>query len=80
MHAKQIDSLKESWYIGWDMTREQLKSETLQIIDHLPDEASWDDLMYRIYVRQKIDRGIADSEAGRVYTSDEIRKELGLDP
>ena len=32
--------------------------------------------MYRIYVRQKIDAGLADIRAGRVYSHAAIRKEF----
>jgi len=34
--------------------------------------------MYRIYVRKKIDSGLKDSAAGRVFTSAQIRKSLKL--
>ena len=48
------------------------------MIKELPDEVSWDDLMYRIYVRQKIEKGIMDSENGNVISTEQLRKELGL--
>ena len=44
----------------------------------LPASSSWDDLMYRIYVRQKIEAGLSDFRSGRVHTHASIRKELGL--
>jgi predicted transcriptional regulator len=34
--------------------------------------------MYRIYVRQKIEAGLADIAAGRVHSHGTIRKEFGL--
>lgn len=34
--------------------------------------------MYRIYLRQKIEVGLADIKIGRVYTHSSIRKELGM--
>ena len=34
--------------------------------------------MYRIYVRQKIEAGLADFRAGRVHTHSAIRKEFEL--
>ncbi len=60
------------------MTKQELKNQTEQIIDNLPDEANWEDLMYRIYVRKKIELGIADGKAGRVRTTEEVRKDLNL--
>ena len=48
-----------------------LKSEAHGLIDRLPDDASWDDLMYQIYVRQAIDAGIRDADAGRLIPHDD---------
>jgi hypothetical protein len=58
------------------MTRQELKNQTEKIIENLPEESNWEDLMYRIYVRQKIELGITDGKAGRVRTTEEIRKEF----
>ena len=41
------------------------KKEAHKIIDRRPPEATWDDLMQVIYVREAIERGLADSKAGR---------------
>jgi predicted transcriptional regulator len=59
------------------MTRSELRNQADQIIEKLPEETGWEDLMYSIYVRKKIDQGLADAKAGRVRTTEEIRKELG---
>jgi len=55
-----------------------MKSEAHRIVDQLPDNASWEDLIYRIYVRQSIEAGLRDAEAGRVETVAEVRREFGL--
>ena len=34
--------------------------------------------MRLLYVRKKVDAGLRDSEAGRVFTSEEIRKSLKI--
>ena len=44
----------------------------------LPDSATWDDVMYRIYVRQAVDAGIKDSDEGRTIDVNEVRKRFGL--
>ncbi|HET7630690.1 MAG TPA: hypothetical protein VFK16_00100 [Gemmatimonadaceae bacterium] len=44
------------------------------IIDQLPDNASWDDVMYELYVREAIDAGLADVAAGRTIPQDMSRK------
>ena len=55
-----------------------VKSAATQLVRELPESASWDGLMYGILVRQKIDNGMADIEAGRTHTHASIRKEFGL--
>ena len=40
-----------------------IKDEARHLVEELPDDASWDDLMYRIYVRQVIEAGLEDSES-----------------
>ncbi|MCF7785293.1 MAG: hypothetical protein K9N47_04180 [Prosthecobacter sp.] len=55
-----------------------IKAQAAKLVRALPESASWDDLMYEIYVRQKIDTGLADIEAGRVKTHAVICKKFGL--
>ncbi len=57
-----------------------VKTDALRLVDSLPDNATWDDLMYRIYVRQCVDSGIADAEAGRVVDVSDVRRRFGLTP
>lgn len=55
-----------------------IRPDAHHLVDLLPDNASWDDLMYQIYVRQAIDRGIADADAGRMIPQEEVlRRVLG---
>ena len=51
----------------------KVKDQARNLVKDLPDDASWDDLMYRIYVRQAIEAGLEDSEAGRVADVKEVR-------
>ena len=41
------------------------KEVTKQLIDCLPDHASWDEIMHKLYVRSKIEEDMADIEARR---------------
>lgn len=63
-----------------DAKSNDIKSDARRMIDALPDDATWDDVMYRIYVRQCIDAGLTDSDAGRVVNVEEVRKHFGLAP
>ena len=49
-----------------------------RLIDQLPDNATWDDLMHEIYVREVIDKGLEDSRQGRTKDVKEMRKKYGL--
>jgi hypothetical protein len=60
------------------MQTESIKQEAYRILDKLPDKATWDDLMYQIYVRQTIEAGINDSKEGRTVDVKEVRKKFGL--
>jgi hypothetical protein len=54
-----------------------IKDEAHRLVDQLPDGATWDDLLYLISVRQSIDAGLADSDAGRLIPVEEVRRRLG---
>jgi predicted transcriptional regulator len=55
---------------------ESLKPAAHDLVDRLPENASWEDLMYQIYVREAIDAGLRDAEAGRVVTQEEAAQRL----
>jgi predicted transcriptional regulator len=51
-----------------------VKEEALKLIDGLPEETSWDDIIYQMYVRKKIEKGIEAADQGRVVAHDEVKK------
>ena len=53
-----------------------IKEEALKLIDSLPEEISWDDIIYEMYVRKKIERGIKAADEGRVVTHDEVKQQF----
>ena len=60
------------------MPATNVKAEALKIIDGMPENATWEDVIYRLYVREAIEAGIADAEAGRGVDVSEVRAEFGL--
>lgn len=60
------------------MAEQNIKENARRLIDRLPDESTWDDLMHEIYVRQAIEAGLADSNAGRLSSLRTTRKQFGL--
>jgi predicted transcriptional regulator len=57
-----------------------IKEEARHLIETLPEGATWEDLMERIYVRKAIEAGLADVEAGRTVPLEEVRQRYGLEP
>jgi hypothetical protein len=55
-----------------------IKNEARRIVDQLPETASWEDLIYRIYVRQSIEAGLKDADEDRVEPVEEVRRSFGL--
>jgi len=61
------------------MSTSNVKEEAKRLIEKLPENVTWDDLMHEIYVRQSIEMGLADSQAGRVKDVAEVRAKFGLE-
>jgi hypothetical protein len=55
-----------------------VKDEVRRIADELPEDATWDDVMDRIYVNQAIEAGLRSSKTGKLRTVEEVRKAYGL--
>jgi hypothetical protein len=47
------------------MQTTNIKPAAHRLVEQLPDNATWDDLMYEIYLRQAIEAGVIESDAGR---------------
>ncbi len=55
-----------------------IKKRAHDLVDALPENASWKDLLYEIYVLQEIQAGLEDSYAGKIESVESIRAEFGL--
>ncbi len=54
------------------------KEQAHRLIDQLPDNASWQDVLYFLEVRADIEEGLQDIKAGRIDVVADVRKEYGL--
>ena len=54
------------------------KDEAHKLIDRMPPTATWNDLMNETYVREVIERGLADSNQDRTRDVKEVRAKYGL--
>lgn len=53
-----------------------IKKEAIDIITKLPDDVSLEDIMYKLYVLDKVKKGQEDIEKGNFVTTEELRKEI----
>lgn len=60
------------------MPATSVKDEARRLAEQLPDDATWEDVLYQVYVRQSVEAGLADVRAGRLVPADEVRRRLGL--
>jgi len=67
--------MKETQEQG-DAAMAPAKEEVRRILELLPDDASLEDIQYHIYVRQKIERGLEDIEAGRMISEEEFEARM----
>ena len=52
------------------------KEQVRKMLDQLPDDASFEDIQYHIYVQEKIERGLKDIQEGRVLSQEEVEERM----
>ena len=52
------------------------KEAAKQLIEHISNEATWDEIMYELYVKQKIEEGLEASDEGRTVPHEEAKQRL----
>lgn len=55
-----------------------VKEESIHLIQSLPDTITWEDIIYEMYVKMKIEKGIQDFEEGRTFSHEEVLKRFGI--
>ncbi|TET88734.1 MAG: hypothetical protein E3J46_04490 [Desulfobacteraceae bacterium] len=55
---------------------ETLKEEALNVISRMPDSASIDDIMYRLYVIDKVRKGREAVQDGDIVSVEELKREI----
>lgn len=53
-----------------------VKEEAKKLIDTLPEQATWDDVIYELYVKQKLQKALDEAAAGKVVSHDAAKQEL----
>lgn len=50
------------------------KENVLQMIKELPDDITLEDIMYHLYAREKIIRGLKDADEGRKVSNEKAKE------
>jgi predicted transcriptional regulator len=59
-------------------TARSIKDAARRLVEQLPEDASWEDLIYRISVCQAIEAGLKDADEGRTVSVEEARRRFGF--
>ncbi len=54
------------------------KQQAHQLVDELPDDASWEDLIYQAALHRAIEKGIDQADAGQLIAAEDILRQLEL--
>ncbi|MHB1142518.1 MAG: hypothetical protein ACYC1T_12300 [Sulfuricaulis sp.] len=54
------------------------KQVARQLIDKLPDNATWDDVVYEMAMCREIELGLADSDANRTTPAEDVIRDFGF--
>jgi predicted transcriptional regulator len=52
------------------------KQEAIHAIERLPDDVPLDEIVYRLYVLNKVQQGLQDIDAGRTIPSEALAQEI----
>jgi len=54
----------------------KVKETVRSLLDRLPEDCTLDDVLYHIYVLQAIERGLAETDAGRTISLDQVARRM----
>lgn len=58
------------------MNTQSAKQDAIEAIEQLPDDVALDEIVYRLYVINKVRQGMQDVDAGRTLSSEELKREI----
>lgn len=53
-----------------------VKQEIRRMIESLPEDATWEDVQYSIYVRERIERGRCEAADGKILDEEEVERRM----
>ena len=58
------------------LMRAVVKEETIQLIEMMPDDCTVEDILYELYLKQKVDKGLQEIREGRVMEHEEVQQRI----
>jgi len=52
------------------------KSEAIKVLESISEQATWEEIMYQLYVKMKISAGLNDMYQGNIFSNDEAMRRL----
>jgi hypothetical protein len=52
------------------------KEEIRKLLDSLPDDATWEDVQYSLYVRERVERGRREAQQAGLVDQEEIESRM----
>ncbi len=54
----------------------EVKTQVRELLDRLPDDCSLEDVLYHLYVVQRVEQGLADADAGHLISHEQVAEDL----
>ena len=48
------------------------KQAVLELVTKLPDDSSWEEILYRLALRERVEESLAAAERGEVFTHEQV--------
>jgi hypothetical protein len=58
------------------MNKTKIKDSVKQLLDKLPDDSKYEDIIAEIYFKQQVEEGLMQLDAGKGVSYDEVKKRL----
>jgi predicted transcriptional regulator len=68
--------MEKKYFGGGRVFMATAKEAALEIPEHHTDQATWKEIMYELYVKQKLEAGFADIEAWRTILHEQVKADL----
>lgn len=82
LHGELGEAPDAGWarVVQWspEDTMTAVKEAARVLVEQLPENATWDDLLYAVEFRLAVERGRAEAREGRSVSNDEVRASYGL--